>query len=73
MFNGKLHYKWSFSIATLNYQKMYLTFGYTSMVPPETGATGDVAPLAVGSGEGVRLMSSWMPISYDLSGSSSQI
>ena len=52
---------------------MYLTFGYTSMVPPETGATGDVAPRAVGSGEGVRLMSSWMPISYDLSGSSSQI
>jgi hypothetical protein len=22
MFNGKIHYKWSFSIATLNYQRV---------------------------------------------------
>ena len=24
MFNGKIHYKWSFSIAMLNYQRVYI-------------------------------------------------
>jgi len=26
MFNGKIHYKWSFSIATLVYRRVYLYF-----------------------------------------------
>jgi hypothetical protein len=28
IFNGKIHYKWSFSIATLNYQRVTLSFSF---------------------------------------------
>ena len=49
MFNGKIHYKWSFSIAMLNYQRVDLRVDPTkpsSITSPPRSKDGPDGPVA---------------------------
>jgi hypothetical protein len=50
MFNGKIHYKWPFSIATLNYQRVCKLTPYCLRALPPGGMTLDLFVFVEGLG-----------------------
>ena len=49
MINGKIHYKWSFSIAMLNYQRVYMVAVYKRTIAVRSPGHRPVKPESVPS------------------------